>query len=216
MDDLRLFAEVVAGLATHGDERYLLAFLRLGRHELLGHLDQVRVEAPAEPPVGGHEDDPDPPGVPHGQKGVSPRVHAQGQAAQHVHELDRVGPEVFHPHLGGFELRGRDHVHGPGDLLGLANRGDLSLDVSQCHSLSLFPYVSVTRLEPGAGRRGAAGARHGCHADMQDQPATKIASNSVRASFIFFSRSGLMTFLSSISVMISGYLLFTKLRTSGS
>jgi len=149
VDHLRLLAEVVTGLSSHGNERQLLAFLPLGLHELLGDLDEVRVEAPAEPPVGGHEDDPDSPGVPNRQKRVGPRVHTQGQAVQHVHELDRVGAKVLHPLLGGLELRRRDHVHGAGDLLGLLNGVDLSLDVSQCgHSLSLFPYIAVIRMEP--------------------------------------------------------------------
>ena len=139
VDDRCLLPEKVPRLAADGDEGDLFPLAWLFLHEPFGGLDQVVVEAPAEPPVGGHADHPDPFRFADRQKRMGLGVHPERQTVQNLHELHRIGPEVLHPRLGGLELRGGHHVHGPGDLPGLLNGGDLPFNILECGHSKLLP-----------------------------------------------------------------------------
>ena len=58
-----------------------------------------------------------------------------GQTAQHLCEFVGIRPEGHHLLLGAIELRGRNHIHGLGDLLRLLDRLNFQLYFFECRHI---------------------------------------------------------------------------------
>ena len=124
-------AEEVAALAADQAERTALRALR---DERAGALDDVGVEAAAQPLVAGDDDDQRlavRPRLADRQQRMDRRIDAGRDAGQHALHLRGVRPRVHDPLLRAAQLRRGDHLHRLGDLLRVLHRANAAPEVDQ-------------------------------------------------------------------------------------
>src|SRR5262249_15279355 len=108
------------------DGRYLELLLRLLLvvDEPRRAAENIRIEAPGEPAVGGEDHHLHLLGRPHGEEWVRDRVCASDYLRDDLIEHLRVRTRRQDRILGFAEFRRRNHLHRLGDLLGIAHRTD--------------------------------------------------------------------------------------------
>jgi len=124
-------AEVVSTLAAHQAQRADLGALD---DERAARLDDVRVEAAAQPLVGGHDDDERlaaGPRLARGEQRVRRRIDARRQAREHALHLLRERARTRHALLRAAQLRRGDHFHRLRNLLRVLHRTHAAPEVNQ-------------------------------------------------------------------------------------
>ena len=120
-------AEVVQTLAPYAEQVERLAPLLPDKS--FRRLYDIGVEGAAQPLVGGDHHQLNALFLPFFQQGMPPDLGAGHQAPDHLEDAAGVGPGSQDRLLGSPQLGGRDHLHGLGDLLGVAYRADPASNV---------------------------------------------------------------------------------------
>jgi hypothetical protein len=120
-------AHRVAALPADGDDGDIARVLGdLAR----GETDGVRVQRPGEATIGRDEDEQALAALARGQEGMVLGTEHGGEIRKHLVDLLAVRPRREGRVLGAPELRGRNKLHRPRDLLDVANRADPAPDVA--------------------------------------------------------------------------------------
>ena len=123
-------ADGVASFASHTGELHVHALRPFFGGQLESGIDDVGIEAAAQAAIRSHEDN----GAALfllmlGEQRMCAVFHLARQFRQHLTVLARIGTEALDASLRAAQLRRGHHVHGLGDLLGLADPHDLHFDV---------------------------------------------------------------------------------------